>query len=95
MYGGWVYIVTNKPNGMLYVGVTSDFARRIWNIAVELQGFTKRYCLQPLVWYENFADIRDAIQLHEPMTFAKCLWARHAPVLGSSPRMIRASRHDV
>jgi len=28
--GGWVYIVTNRPNGILYVGVTSDIARRAW-----------------------------------------------------------------
>jgi len=30
MHGGWVYIVTNRPNGTLYVGVTSDLARRQW-----------------------------------------------------------------
>ena len=30
MRGGWVYIVTNRPNGTLYVGVTSDLARRLW-----------------------------------------------------------------
>lgn len=30
MLGGWTYILTNKPNGILYVGVTSDLARRIW-----------------------------------------------------------------
>jgi putative endonuclease len=65
MRGGWVYIVTNKPNGTLYVGVTSDLARRIWeHRSGAIEGFTKRYGLQRLVWYENFPDIRDAIQ-HE------------------------------
>jgi putative endonuclease len=65
MRGGWVYIVTNKPNGTLYVGVTSNLARRIWEHRSGVaEGFTKRYGLHKLVWYENFPDIRDAIQ-HE------------------------------
>lgn len=32
MAGGWVYIITNKPNGILYVGVTSDIRKRAWKV---------------------------------------------------------------
>jgi len=63
MRGGWVYIVTNRPNGTLYVGVTSDLARRIYEHREGLiDGFNKRYGLKRLVWYEHHAEIRDAIQ---------------------------------
>jgi putative endonuclease len=63
MAGGWVYLVTNKRNGTLYAGVTSDLVRRAWehrNGVVE--GFTARYGLKRLVWYERHEDIRTAIQ---------------------------------
>ncbi len=42
MRGGWVYIMTNRPNGTLYVGVTNDIARRAWEHREGLaDGFTK------------------------------------------------------
>lgn len=63
MRGGWVYIVTNRPNGTLYLGVTSNLSRRIYeHRTAALPGFTKRYGLKRLVWYEPHEDIRDAIQ---------------------------------
>ncbi|WP_341898460.1 GIY-YIG nuclease family protein [Ferrovibrio terrae] len=63
MAGGWVYIVTNKPNGTLYVGVTSDIARRAWEHREGLvDGFTKKYGLKRLIYIEPHDDIRDAIQ---------------------------------
>jgi len=44
MRGGWVYIVTNRPKGTLYIGVTSDIARRAWEHREGVaDGFTKRY----------------------------------------------------
>src|SRR5882757_5255461 len=61
--GGWVYILTNRPNGILYVGVTSDIVRRIYeHRSGFVAGFTKRYGLKRLVYFEQFDDIRDAIQ---------------------------------
>ena len=43
MFGGWVYIMTNRPNGILYTGVTSDIARRTYEHRQGLgPGFTKR-----------------------------------------------------
>jgi len=63
MQGGWVYIVTNRPNGTLYVGVTSDLARRGWEHREgAADGFTKKYGLKRLVWAERHDDIRTAIQ---------------------------------
>lgn len=63
MYGGWTYIMTNRPNGTLYVGVTSDLARRAWEHREGVaDGLTKRYGLKRLVYYERYEDIRTAIQ---------------------------------
>jgi putative endonuclease len=63
MQGGWVYIVTNRPNGTLYIGVTSDLTRRIWEHRQGVaDGFTKQYRLKRLVWAERHNDIRSAIQ---------------------------------
>ena len=61
--GGWVYIMANRPNGTLYVGVTSDLAKRAWQHREGLiAGFTKRYGLKRLVFFERHDDIRSAIQ---------------------------------
>jgi putative endonuclease len=63
MAGGYVYILTNRPNGILYVGVTSDLVRRVFeHRSGFVGGFTKRYGLKRLVYFERFDDIRDAIQ---------------------------------
>ena len=63
MAGGWVYIVTNRRGGTLYVGVTSDIARRAWEHREgTVEGFSKRYRLKRLVYAEHHEDIRDAIQ---------------------------------
>jgi putative endonuclease len=62
MPAGWVYIMTNRPNGTLYVGVTSDLLRRGWEHREGLvEGFTKRYGLRRLVFFERHDDIRTAI----------------------------------
>jgi putative endonuclease len=51
--GGWVYIMSNRRNGALYVGVTSGLSRRAWEHREGLiDGFTKRYGLKRLVYYE-------------------------------------------
>jgi len=58
MPGGWVYIVTNRPNGTLYVGVTSNLARRVWEHREGVSdSFTKKYGLKRLVWAECHDDI--------------------------------------
>ena len=63
MAGGYVNVLTNRPNGILYVGVTSDLVRRVYQHREGfVDGFTKRYGLKRLVYFEHFEDIRTAIQ---------------------------------
>ncbi|MGD9615469.1 MAG: GIY-YIG nuclease family protein [Alphaproteobacteria bacterium] len=62
MQGGWVCFMTNRRNGVLYVGVTSDLAKRAWEHREGVEGFTTRYRLKRLVYAEYHTDIRDAIQ---------------------------------
>jgi putative endonuclease len=60
---GSVYILTNRPNGILYTGVTAVLPRRIFDHREGRGGiFTRRYGLTRLVWYEHHDDIRAAIQ---------------------------------
>src|SRR5690348_2646204 len=64
----WVYIMTNRPNGALYTGVTSNLPRRVWEHRKALvDGFTKRYGLKRLVYTESHADISFAIQRERKM----------------------------
>mgnify|MGYP000532947132 CR=1 FL=1 len=57
-----VYIVTNKNNTVLYTGVTSNLQRRIFQHRQKLvEGFTKKYHIEKLVYYEIFNDVRYAI----------------------------------
>ena len=57
-----VYIMANKRNGTLYVGVTSNLARRVWEHREGiLSGFTKEYGCKMLVWYEMHQDMPNAI----------------------------------
>jgi putative endonuclease len=61
--GGWVYMMTNRRNGTLYVGVASYLPHRAYQHREGLiDGFTKRYGLKMLVYYEQDDDIRAAIQ---------------------------------
>ena len=58
----WIYIVTNKRNGTLYVGVTNSLRRRIWqHKAKEIDGFTRQYGLTVLVYFEEFRSPTAAI----------------------------------
>ncbi len=57
-----VYILASKRNGTLYTGVTSDLVKRIWEHQNnQAEGFTKRYDVHQLVWYELHASMETAI----------------------------------
>ena len=73
--GGWVYLMSNRRNGSLYLGVTANLAARAWQHREGVvEGFTKRYGLTRLVWYERFEDIRDAIQREKTMKHWPRAW---------------------
>ncbi len=58
-----VYILASKRNGTLYIGVTSDLVKRIWEHRNNMvQGFTKRYSVHHLDWYELHESMESAIQ---------------------------------
>ena len=57
-----VYILASKRNGTLYVGVTGDLVRRVWEHKQDLlEGFTRRYRVHQLVYFELHADMAEAI----------------------------------
>ena len=59
----YVYIVTNKSNKVIYTGVTNDLHRRIQeHKAEQIEGFTKRYHINRLIYYEEYHKINDAIK---------------------------------
>ena len=64
----YVYIMTNKNNTVLYTGVTSDFNKRVYERKNKLlEGFTKRYNIDKLVFYEVYDDINNAIAREKQM----------------------------
>lgn len=57
-----VYILASKRNGTLYVGVTSDLIKRVWEHKNDLvEGFTKKYVVHSLAYFEQFGDMPSAI----------------------------------
>ena len=63
-----VYMMANKRNGTLYIGVTSDLSRRAWQHKTdEFEGFTKKYGLHTLVWYEWHDNMTSAITREKQM----------------------------
>jgi len=64
----FVYIMTNKPNGTLYVGVTNNLERRVYEHKTGRGGvFTKKYKLYNLVFFDETNDIRQAIATEKQM----------------------------
>jgi putative endonuclease len=58
----YVYILASARNGTLYIGVTNDLARRAWEHKEGMvRGFTKKYDVHKLVYYELFEDINAAV----------------------------------
>ena len=57
-----VYLLASQRNGTLYIGVTSNLIQRIWQHREGLaEGFTKKYRVKTLVWYEQHATMESAI----------------------------------
>ena len=67
-----VYILASQRNGTLYIGVTSDLTKRVWQHREGLaDGFTKKYGVKMLVWYEQHETMESA--LHKEKTMKKWL----------------------
>lgn len=65
---GYVYILASKKHGTLYIGVTSDLQKRIWQHKEKaLVGFTQKYGVDKLVYYEIFDDMANAIMREKQM----------------------------
>ena len=93
MRGGFVYIMTNRPNGTLYVGVTNDIARRAYEHRHGLiSGFTKRYGLKRLVYAEPHESIVAAIQREKTMKHWPRAWKVRL-ILGANPELGRPVRY--
>ena len=60
---GYVYIMASGKNGTIYIGVTSDLVKRVWEHREgAIRGFTKKYGCKRLVWFEAFDDVQQARQ---------------------------------
>jgi len=59
----YVYIFASRKNGTLYIGVTNDLVKRIWEHRSDLvEGFTQKYGVHRLVWFESTPDVTAAIE---------------------------------
>ena len=70
-----VYILASRRNGTLYTGVTSDLVQRIWQHKNDLvKGFTQKYRVHTLVWYEVHATMESAIGREKAIKEWKRVW---------------------
>ena len=70
-----VYILAGKRNGTLYIGVTSDLVKRVWQHKNNMvEGFTKRYGVHQLVWYELHDNMESAIEREKRLKNWKRAW---------------------
>ena len=67
--------MTNQRNGTLYIGVTSDLTKRVWQHKNEVvDGFTKKYKLHSLVWYEPHETMESAIAREKALKYWHRVW---------------------
>jgi putative endonuclease len=71
----YVYILASRKNGTLYVGVTNDLVRRAYDHKSNvIQGFTEKYRVHNLVYYESYTDVRDALTREKRLKKWKRQW---------------------
>ena len=72
---GYVYILARRRNGTLYTGVTGDLVERVWKHKHDVhEGYTKKYQVHRLVYFEEHQDIRDAIIREKQIKRWKRAW---------------------
>jgi putative endonuclease len=70
-----VYLLASRRNGTLYIGVTSDIVKRVWEHKNNMvEGFTKRYNVHDLVWYELHDNMESAIVREKAIKEWKRKW---------------------
>ncbi len=70
-----VYMLASQRNGTLYIGVTSDLIKRVWEHKQDsVEGFTKKYGVHDLVWYEQHEDILAEIAREKTLKEWKRAW---------------------
>ena len=75
MQNYYVYMMASKRNGTLYTGVTSDLVKRVWqHKSGEMPGFTSKYKVNQLVYYEIHTDVREAIKREKNIQAWKRNW---------------------
>jgi putative endonuclease len=71
----YVYILCSKRNGTLYIGVTSDLVKRVYEHKFNLvEGFSKKYNVHRLVWYETHDSAESAITREKQIKKWKRMW---------------------
>ncbi len=71
----FVYILANGPKGVLYVGVTNDLGRRIWEHKTKaVPGFTSKYGVTVLVYYEEYGSILEARERERALKHWRRAW---------------------
>ncbi|MFM9911908.1 MAG: GIY-YIG nuclease family protein [Methylophilaceae bacterium] len=73
--GAYVYILANERNGTLYIGVTSNLLSRVWQHKNDVaDGFTKKYQVHRLVWYEAHENMLSAITREKTLKYWQRMW---------------------
>ena len=71
----YVYILASERNGTLYIGVTSDLVKRIWEHKSDfVEGFTKQHQVHTLVWYEMHGSMESSITREKQLKEWKRQW---------------------
>lgn len=84
----WVYILTNWNNRLLYIGITSNLVNRtLQDINKENEGFTSKYNINKLVYYEHYDDINFAIQREKQLKKWKRDW-KFQLIKMSNPKLL-------
>ena len=72
---GYVYILANKENGTLYIGVTSNLEHRVWQHKNgSFKGFSKKYNVSKLVYFEQHQSMEEAIVREKQLKYWKRDW---------------------
>ncbi|HCM45851.1 MAG: Excinuclease ABC C subunit domain protein [Parcubacteria group bacterium GW2011_GWD1_42_9] len=71
----YIYILASKKNGTLYIGITNDLTRRVYEHKTDaVEGFTKRYAVHTLVYYEQTSDPVAAITREKQLKKWRRIW---------------------